>query len=81
MAKRKWLWLIFIALGLFQFHLNWTTGAWNLQPLSFLLLGAGFTKAAPAAPLILSVAFPLGAILFLARRKSIGRVDDVTAPL
>lgn len=75
--KRKWLWLIFIALGLSQFQLNWTTGALNIQPLSFLLLGVGFMKAGPAAPLVLSVAFPLGAVVFLARRRSFRHVDGV----
>jgi hypothetical protein len=75
-AKRKWLWLLFIALGMFQLQLNWTTGAWNIQPLYFLLLGAGFTKAAPAAPLILSVAFPLGALLFLLKNRSQRHADN-----
>jgi len=70
LAKRKWLWLLFVAVGVFQIQLNWTTGAWNVQPLYFMLLGAVFTKAAPAAPLILSVAFPLGAVLFLLKRRS-----------
>jgi hypothetical protein len=70
-AKRKWLWLLFIAVGFFQLHLNWTTGAWSIQTFSFLLLGAGFMKAASATPLILSVAFPLGAVLFLAKRQSL----------
>ena len=75
-AKRKWLWILFIALGFFKLQLNWTTGAWAIQPVYFLLLGAGFTKAAPAAPLFLSVAFPLGAVLFLLKRRSISRMES-----
>ena len=58
-AKRKWLWYLFVALGLVQFSLNWTTGAWNIQPISFLLLGAGFTQAGPYAPLVLTFALPV----------------------
>jgi len=75
-AKRKWLRLLFVAVGIFQVQLNWTTGAWNIQPLYFMLLGAGFTKAAPAAPLILSVAFPLGAVLFFLKRRSLKPADS-----
>jgi len=76
MAKRKWLWLLFIAIGLVQFQFNWTTGAWAVQPLSFALLGAGFAKSGPVAPYIFTVAIPLGAILFLARRRTFLPPDD-----
>lgn len=75
-ARRKWLWLLFIAMGFFVVQLNWTTGAWSVNPIYFLLLGAGFAKAAPAAPLILSVSFPLGALLFLVKRRSLRQADD-----
>ena len=68
--RRKWLWYLFIALGVVQFSLNWTDGAWGVQPLSFMLLGAGFTKAGPVAPWIFTVAFPLGAVVFLFRRRA-----------
>jgi hypothetical protein len=71
LAKRKWLWLVFVALGVVQFQFNWTTGAWGIQPLAFLLLGAGYTQAGPVAPLVFTLAFPLGALVFLARRKAL----------
>jgi len=74
--KRKWLWLLFVAIGLVQFQFNWATGAWGLNPISFSLLGAGFVKAGPVAPCIFTVAFPLGAILFLARQRSMLQPDD-----
>ena len=67
--KRKWLWLIFIALGVVQFSLNWTTGTWELKPLSLSLLGAGFWQAGPSAPVILTIALPLGAIVFLVKQR------------
>lgn len=70
-ARRKWLWRLFVALGLVQFTLNWTTGEFNIQPISFMLLGAGFHQASPYGPYILSVALPIGALVFLARRKSL----------
>jgi hypothetical protein len=74
--KRKWLWYIFIALGFVQISLNWTTGQTNVLPLSFLLLGAGFNQAGPHAPLILTFAVPVGAIVFWLRRKAFAQVSD-----
>ena len=70
-ARRKWLWLLFIAVGLVRFSLNWTDGTWEFTPISFLLLGAGFNQAGPAAPYVFAVAAPIGAVLFWFRRKSL----------
>lgn len=70
-ARRKWLWLLFVALGFVRFSLNWTDGAYGIQPISFALLGAGFFRAGPYAPFIFNVAIPVGAIVFLARRRSL----------
>ena len=74
--KHKWLWLLFVAVGFVQFQFNWIDGTWGVQPLSLLLLGAGFTKAGPVAPLIFGLAFPLGAVVFLAKRRSQQRSND-----
>ena len=70
-ARRKWLWLLFVALGFFQLSLNWTDGAYGIQAISFALLGAGFVRAGPYAPFILNVAIPVGAIVFMVRRRSL----------
>jgi hypothetical protein len=67
--KRKWLWIAFILLGVATFSLNWTTGAGNVVPVSVQLLGASFAKMGPAAPVVLSVSIPLGAIIFLMKRR------------
>jgi hypothetical protein len=32
MEKRKWLWIIFILIGIGKFTVNWTTGQWNFAP-------------------------------------------------
>jgi hypothetical protein len=70
MKKRKWLWIIFIILGLGQFTVNWTTGQWHFSPLSFTLFGV--TAAAPLyMTWFISISLPLGAIVFLIRRKKI----------
>ena len=76
--KRKWLWLIFIAVGLMRFQLNWTTGAWGIQPLAFQVLGSGFYKTGAVAPYIFSLSFPLGAVVFLLKRKSFKRQAAVS---
>jgi len=68
MARRKWLWLLFIAIGIGQVNLDWTTGEWTVQPAAILLLGAG-AFAAPYGPWTISVALPLGALVFLLWRR------------
>ncbi len=83
LPKRKWLWLLFVAVGFVQFQFDWTTGAWAVQPISLLLLGAGFLKSGPAGPVIFSLAFPLGALIFLTRRRALatrGRAPEGGPP-
>jgi len=67
--KRKWLWIVFILFGITTLSLNWATGAATMAPISAQLFGAGFAKAGPAAPVVLSVSLPLGAVVFLMRRR------------
>jgi hypothetical protein len=67
--RRKWLWAIFVAIGVGQFTLNWTTGQVAIQPLQVVLLGAGYTKAGPYGPWFFHVAVPIGAVIFLIRRR------------
>lgn len=73
--KRKWLWILFIAVGLGHFQFNWTTGQWAIHPFGFVVLGAGYFRGGPMAPYILGLAFPLGAVIFLARRRWMQRLD------
>jgi len=65
--SRKWLWMLFIVVGfgLIQFH--WLSGGYIIKPLHFQLLGAGFTHP----PTLISIGFPIGAILFWFKRKSL----------
>jgi len=76
MAKKKWLWLIFILIGVGNFSLNWTNGAWIISPLNANLLGSGWTRNGMYGPVYLTFAVPLGAIIFLMRRR---RLDKRTA--
>jgi len=73
MTRLKWLWIIFILVGIGKAGMNWTTGGIVFNPLSFhvQLLGASVAKQGPYAPWFLSVSVPLGAILFMAMRKKL----------
>jgi hypothetical protein len=75
-VRRRWLWLIFIVLGFVQFRLNWTTGAWDIAPISLNLLGASWIRASSYAPVILSFSIPVGAITFLICRRRLRRKDE-----
>ena len=69
-AKRKWLWILFILLGVGKISVNWTTGQWGFMPLSIQLFSvAAFSQL--YGPWIISVSFPLGAVWFLLRRKQL----------
>ena len=70
MEKKKWLWIIFILFGIGRFTVNWTTNRWGVSPLYVLLFGSG-SFAPPFGPWLISIAFPLGAIIFLIRRKKL----------
>lgn len=69
MPRLKWLWLLFILAGFMQLSLNWTTGALAFNPAHIQLLGAGALKAGVAGAWVFTISLPLGAILFLLRRK------------
>jgi hypothetical protein len=68
MKKRKWLWIIFILIGIGKFTVNWTNGHASIGLLYFQLLGAS-SFAPPYGAWLISVSLPLGAILFLVRRN------------
>jgi hypothetical protein len=70
LPKRKWLWVLFILMGFGKIMVNWTTGQYGFQLLSFNLLGAEAVAASPHAPWVISASLPLGAIIFWVKRKS-----------
>lgn len=81
--RRKWLWMVFIAFGLWGVTLNWTTGdispnfidlnpqtgSFNLSLLKFQLLGTEFGKSGVYAPWLISMGLPGGALLYWWRRR------------
>lgn len=69
--QSKWLWIMFIIVGLGQLNLNWTTGEINFNILYIQLFGAGYSKSGIYAPWIFSISIPIGAIAFLFKRKKL----------
>lgn len=69
--KRKWGWCIFILIGFMSFKLNWSTGQWGWQPLSFQLLSGSATSAGAYGPWILGFSVPVGAVAFWDKRKKL----------
>jgi hypothetical protein len=69
--RKKWLWIIFILIGVARLKLNWTTGQMGFQPIAFQVLGSGFSKMGLYAPWILTISFPLGAMIFLIKRRKL----------
>jgi hypothetical protein len=64
--RRKWLWCAVAIIGIGQMRMNWATGAVALNPVSFQLFDAGFSRALSSfAPWILTSALPIGAMLIL----------------
>ena len=68
--RRKWLWLLFILVGVGHISINWTTGQISIQPIYFVFCSIGAFRPLYGAWL-LHVAFPLGAVMFLVRRKQV----------
>jgi len=78
MEKRKWLWIIFIIIGFMGFSLNWTTGQIATKLFNIQLFGVAALAASPYAPWVITVSFPLGALIFLLRRKSLIKQEPIT---
>ena len=66
MPRRKWLWVVFILLGVGKLGINWSTGELLFAPLSVQLFSAS-AAAAFYGPFVVSVSLPLGAAIFLLR--------------
>lgn len=60
----KWLWAFVIVASVGRATLNWTTGEVSIDAMNAVLFGASAWKESAYAPVMLSVAMPLGAILF-----------------
>jgi hypothetical protein len=70
MRRRKWLWIVFILFGFGKIMVNWTTGQWGFTVLAVQLFAAA-AGAVYFGPWIISVSLPVGAVIFLSRRKAL----------
>jgi len=76
--KRKWLWIIFIAVGFGSLSINWTTGAWQIGLLNVQLLS--FSAFAPfGSPWTVAVSVPVGAVVFLDRARKLRMEREAAA--
>lgn len=77
--RHKWLWMLFIAAGFGRVSLNWTDETLSYQFASVFVpvvtyAGGGYT------PIVLVVALPLGALIFLGRRSSPPEPSEPAGP-
>ncbi|HEX8839029.1 MAG TPA: hypothetical protein VF750_01015 [Sphingomicrobium sp.] len=77
--RRRWLWTIGALIGVATVRLNWSSGAFAFQPLSFQLFSASATKVPIFAPWVLSVSLPVVALvaLFVRREPDAERVGPL----
>ena len=67
--RRKWLWLIFILLGLFKFIMNWHTGELSFSLLNINLLGFSLQSDSVISPWYVAFSLPVGSVLFWLKRS------------
>jgi hypothetical protein len=69
-VKRKWLWLLFILVGVGNVAINWKTGELTFRIFSIQLLTAAINRPL-YGPWTIAAFLPLGAILFLNRQRNV----------
>jgi hypothetical protein len=68
--KLKWLWAVFILVGVGKLAIDWATGALTFTPLAINMPCGGATAVGVYGPWVVAVHLPLGAILFLIKRNN-----------
>jgi|GEM_PF-828404 hypothetical protein len=72
-GKKKWAWLVLIAVGGFRLTLNRTTGQWFFTPLA-VQVPPVMMFCSPYGPWMVQIAAPVGAIAFLLSRRRKPRI-------
>lgn len=67
--RHRWWWAFVALIGVGQVAVDWTSGEILTRPFFVLLLSAGLERDGQVGPWIMSIAFPVGAILALERRR------------
>jgi len=75
--KRKWLWIIFMLFGFGRYSFNWTSGQMGFQPLAIQLIPTSVFKHGLYAPWIIYISVPVGALLFILKRRKIRKTESV----
>lgn len=66
--RRKWLWILFVMAGFCEFRFNWMTGVIFFNPLIIRIPPVQFSQGLNE-PFFILLMPPIGALVFLARRK------------
>jgi hypothetical protein len=72
---KKWPWVLFILFGFGKFAVDWTTGESSFGLLSVQLFGAS-AAAQLYGPWILAASVPIGAIMFLLKKKQLSAAES-----
>jgi hypothetical protein len=72
----RWLWLLFIAAGLIRVNLDWVTLQYQVMLLNFMAPPAGFYRFAAYGPWVLSLALPVGAVVYWTRARRWARESE-----
>lgn len=72
--RRKWLWLLFVLIGVTELSVDWMTGETSFHLLNFVLLGGSVLKGGAYGGWVFSMSLPLGAMIFWVKRP--GWVED-----
>jgi hypothetical protein len=76
-VRRRWLWMLFVLVGVGKFAVNWTTDQWTFQLLAIHI--PCFSATRPFyGPWTIEAYLPLGAILFLNRRRKMNIANAPT---
>ncbi len=75
--RTRWLWAIATLVGLVRFNVVWPTGQVYFLPVSFLLPPATVTQIPIGSPWVLALTIPVGAIVYLLRRRARGWGEPV----
>lgn len=71
LTRWKWLWALCILIGFGKLAVNWTTGIWTVSLFAVQVFSTSAERVAHG-PWSIAVSVPLGAIVFLIKRKSLG---------
>lgn len=78
--RRKWLWILFVLIGIGRVGVNWTTGAIFYRIL-FIYIPPAMIDNSLYGPWMVAVSLPLGALIFLMMRDKLRRQEPPSVPV